>query len=53
MLYLVYLYRNTFQYFRVGYAAALSWVLFSIIVLLTLFLFRMQRRWVYYESEAR
>jgi multiple sugar transport system permease protein len=53
MLYLVYLYRNAFQYFRVGYAAALSWVLFMIIVLLTLFLFRMQRRWVYYESEAR
>jgi multiple sugar transport system permease protein len=53
MLYLVYLYRNTFQYFRVGYAAALSWVLFSIIVLLTLFLFRIQRRWVYYESDAR
>jgi multiple sugar transport system permease protein len=53
LLYLVYLYRNAFQYFRVGYAAALSWVLFLIIVLLTLFLFRVQRRWVYYESEAR
>lgn len=53
LLYLVYLYRNAFQYFKVGYAAALSWALFVIIVLLTLGLFRLQRRWVYYESEAR
>jgi multiple sugar transport system permease protein len=53
MLYLVYLYRNAFQYLRVGYAAALSWALFLIIVVLTLLLFRLQRRWVFYETEAR
>jgi multiple sugar transport system permease protein len=53
LLYLVYLYRNAFQYFRVGYAAALSWALFLIIVALTVILFRLQRRWVYYETEAR
>jgi multiple sugar transport system permease protein len=53
MLYLIYLYRNAFQYLRVGYAASLSWVLFLIIVALTLALFRVQRRWVYYETEAR
>lgn len=53
LLYLVYLYRNAFQYFRVGYAAALSWALFLVIVILTLIMFRLQRRWVYYETEAR
>jgi multiple sugar transport system permease protein len=53
MLYLIYLYRNAFQYLRVGYAAALSWALFLIIVVLTLLLFRLQRRWVFYETEAR
>ena len=53
LLYLVYLYRNAFQYFKVGYAAALSWVLFVIIVALTIAVFRLQRRWVYYESELR
>jgi multiple sugar transport system permease protein len=53
LLYLVYLYRNAFQYFEVGYAAALSWVLFVIIVALTFAVFRLQRRWVYYESELR
>lgn len=53
LLYLVYLYRNAFQYFRVGYAAALSWVLFLIIMILTFITFRTQNRWVYYETEAR
>jgi multiple sugar transport system permease protein len=52
LLYLVYLYRNAFQYFRVGYAAALSWVLFLIIMGLTFIMFRTQNRWVYYETEA-
>lgn len=53
LLYLVYLYRNAFQYFRVGYAASLSWALFLIIVALTLLVFRLQRRWVYYETDLR
>lgn len=53
LLYLVYLYRNAFQYFRVGYAAALSWVLFLIIMGLTFIMFRTQNRWVYYETDAR
>jgi multiple sugar transport system permease protein len=53
MLYLVYLYRNAFQYFRVGYASALSWVLFLVIVSLTVFMFKLQKRWVFYETEAR
>jgi len=50
LFYLVYLYRNAFQYFNVGYAAALSWILFLIIVSLTLLMFRLQNRWVYYEA---
>ncbi|MGH2530852.1 MAG: carbohydrate ABC transporter permease [Thermomicrobiales bacterium] len=53
MLYLVYLYRTGFQYFRVGDAAALSWMLFLVIVALTLVTFRFQRRWVYYEADVR
>lgn len=50
LVYLIYLYRNAFQYFNVGYAAALAWVLFLIIVTLTLIMFRLQRHWVYYET---
>jgi multiple sugar transport system permease protein len=51
LMYMVFLYRNAFQYFNVGYAAALSWLLFLVIVGLTLVMFRLQRRWVYYEAE--
>jgi multiple sugar transport system permease protein len=48
----LYLYRNAFQYFRMGYASTFAWVLFLIIVGLTLVQFAVARRWVYYE-EAR
>ena len=36
LFYVLYLYRQAFQYFAMGYAAALAWVLFVIILLLTL-----------------
>ena len=53
-LYLVlYLYRNAFQYFKMGYAAALAWVLFAIIMVFTLLVFRSSSLWVYYEGEVR
>jgi multiple sugar transport system permease protein len=48
----LYIYRNAFQYFRMGYAATLAWILFLIIVGFTALQFWMARRWVYYE-EAR
>jgi multiple sugar transport system permease protein len=32
-----------------GYAAAIAWVLFSIVFILTVIQFRLQRRWVHYE----
>lgn len=53
LLYMVYLYRNAFQEFNVGYAAALSALLFLLILLLTFVMFRFQRRWVYYEADVR
>jgi multiple sugar transport system permease protein len=48
----LYIYRNAFQYFRMGYAATLAWVLFLIIVCFTALQFYLARRWVHYE-EAR
>lgn len=48
---LLYLYRNAFEYFRMGYASALAWVLFIYILLLTLLLFRLSNLWVYYEAD--
>jgi multiple sugar transport system permease protein len=48
---LLYLYRNAFEYFRMGFASALAWVLFLYILVLTLLLFRLSNLWVYYEGD--
>jgi len=47
-LYGLKLYQEGFNYFKMGYASALSWVLFIIILLLTVILFRTSDKWVYY-----
>ena len=44
------IYTYGFKYFRMGYAAAYSWLLFVIIFVLTLVQMKLQQRWVYYES---
>lgn len=43
------IYQNAFQFFKMGYAAAMAWVLFAIIFVVTVVQFRLQRRWVHYE----
>ena len=53
MVYMVYLYRNAFFLFRMGYGSALAWLLFVIILILTLFVFRTARSWVHYPGESR
>lgn len=50
LLYGLYIYREAFQYFDLGYASALSWLLFLIILIVTALQFLLARRWVYYES---
>lgn len=49
----IYLYRNAFLFFKMGYASALAWLLFLIIVAFTVVIFRTTARWVYYGGEAR
>jgi multiple sugar transport system permease protein len=51
LFYVLYLYRKAFQDFRMGYASALAWVLFVIILGFTLIILRSSRVWVYYEGE--
>lgn len=53
LFYNVYLYSNAFRYLNMGYASALAWVLFVIVLLLTLLVFRSSALWVYYEGELR
>ncbi|MBX2999609.1 MAG: sugar ABC transporter permease [Caldilineaceae bacterium] len=50
LFYVLYLYRNGFQYLNMGYAAALAWVLFFIIMLLTLVVFKSAAGRVHYED---
>jgi multiple sugar transport system permease protein len=53
LVYILLLYENAFEYFKMGYAAAMAWVLFLIVLLVTLVQLRVARTWVYYESEQR
>lgn len=53
LFYMLNLYRNAFKWFKMGYASALAWILFVLILGCTLFLLRSSSSWVYYESEAR
>ena len=48
-----YLYDNAFKYYRMGYASALSWVLFVIILAFTLAVLKSSSLWVFYEGEVR
>jgi multiple sugar transport system permease protein len=47
----LYIYRQAFEYLHMGYAAALAWALFVIILVFTLLLVRSQRFWVFYLGE--
>ena len=51
LFYVLYLYNKAFQDFEMGYASALAWILFLIILVLTLLVIRSSRLWVYYEGE--
>jgi multiple sugar transport system permease protein len=45
----LYIYQNGFQYFRMGYASAIAWVLFGVIFIFTLVQMRLQGSWVQYD----
>jgi multiple sugar transport system permease protein len=53
LMYGLYLYQNAFTFLKMGYACALAWVMFAVVLLLTYLQFRGASRWVYYEAELR
>ena len=46
----MYLYQSGFQNFRLGFASAIAWVLFIIIMALTAIQFLGQKKWVHYDE---
>ncbi|MDN4076010.1 carbohydrate ABC transporter permease [Fictibacillus terranigra] len=51
LFYAVYLYNEAFVNLNMGYASALAWILFVIVVLITIVIFKTSLRWVYYGGE--
>jgi multiple sugar transport system permease protein len=53
LFYVLYLYKKAFQDFEMGYASALAWILFFIVLVFTVMQTRFARRWVHYEGGDR
>jgi multiple sugar transport system permease protein len=51
LFYVVYLFQQAFNYLNMGYASAMAWLLFVVIVVITIIQVRISRRFVYYEGE--
>ncbi|WP_068110488.1 carbohydrate ABC transporter permease [Tropicimonas marinistellae] len=49
----LYIYEKAFKNFDMGYASAIAWVLFTIIMVLTLIAFWSSKKWVYYAGDKR
>jgi len=53
LFYVYYIYQRAFQFFETGYASALATILFVVVLLVTLAIFKWSNRWVYYEGGVR
>jgi multiple sugar transport system permease protein len=53
MFYNVYVYKTFFTFQNMGYGATMSWLLFIVILIVTVFLFATAKYWVYYAGESR
>ena len=45
----LYLYNNAFKYMNMGYASAMAWLLFIVIMAMTLINFKVSSKWVHYD----
>ncbi|WJH34385.1 sugar ABC transporter permease [Paenibacillus sp. CC-CFT747] len=52
LLYSLYLYRRAFQFYEMGYASAMAWVMLILIGLIALVLFQTSKYWVHYETKG-
>lgn len=51
LFYSMYLYNNAFSYLKMGYASAMAWILFIVIFVFTMCVFRSSKSWVFYQDE--
>ncbi|HEX8235594.1 MAG TPA: extracellular solute-binding protein [Abditibacteriaceae bacterium] len=49
----LYLFNNAFRFFKMGYASAIAWVVFLVILMLALLQLWAQKYWVHYETDKR
>jgi multiple sugar transport system permease protein len=53
LMYAIYIYRQAFEFFNMGFASAMAWLLFAIIMVITAVQIFVTRRFVYYQGSAR
>jgi multiple sugar transport system permease protein len=53
LFYALMLFRNAFEFFKLGKASAMAWILFLILLVITAIQFWGSKRWVHYEAEAK
>ena len=53
LFYAIYLFQQAFEFLHMGYASAMAWILFAIIMVVTFVQVRLTKRFVYYEGEQR
>lgn len=53
LVYVLYLYRQSFKYYEMGYGSAMAWILLVIVGCFTALVFKSSNQWVFYENNAR
>jgi multiple sugar transport system permease protein len=53
MFFVIYYYQQAFEYLHLGYASAMAFILFILVLVITVLLLRSSSRWVYYENDQR
>jgi multiple sugar transport system permease protein len=53
MFFVIYYYQQAFEDLHLGYASAMAFMLFVLVLIITVLLLKSSSRWVYYENEER
>ncbi|MBS6643405.1 MAG: sugar ABC transporter permease [Clostridiaceae bacterium] len=52
LVYVLYLYKQSFKYYEMGYGSAMAWILLLIVAFFTAIVFKSSNQWVFYENNA-